>query len=251
MDTALTAGRLHSSLLLEQVVPTLGWGADLPPVSLTVGLREFCLLEGVSVHHADQLFRVVATLQLPAAGRLWHWGRDLFALSRRQLYQWRRRLAFVSPRHALLPRLTLRDNLALTLTLSRARRQQTGLAPHQPLLEQLELTGYLELYPRQLPPRCYQLALWARELLQEPQLLLGILAGQEEPQGAPKLAPLLLPLLTDFHRQRRGALLLAGPWLAPFHLAADRRLLFTQGRWQEESLARDHPHPLAAYLHIL
>ena len=44
-------------------------------------LQEFVLLEGLTTREADLLLRLAATLRRPAAGRIFHWGRDLFALS--------------------------------------------------------------------------------------------------------------------------------------------------------------------------
>lgn len=250
-DARLAASQLTTSLLLAEVVPGPGWDPHVPPVSLRLGLAECCLLEGLAVQPADLLLRTAATLAPPVAGRLYHWGRDLVPLPRRRLYPWRRRLAFISPGHSLLPRLTLEENLNLSQVLTTQQRLGDVAQRHGSLLTQLGLTPYLRLYPRQLPPREYQLALWARELVKEPRLILGVLAGQEELYGIPELIPRLFPFLAEYHQNRRGAILLAGPWLAPAYGLADRRLVLQADRWQTESLPRRHPQPLAAYLKIL
>ncbi|MGQ9921295.1 MAG: hypothetical protein ACUVRZ_08185 [Desulfobacca sp.] len=243
--------RSTSSLLLAEVVPGPNWEPELGPVSLALGLTEFCLLEGLAVQSADLLLQTAATLLPPLTGRLWHWGEDLYALPRRQLLPRRRHLAFVSPKHSLLPRLTLQENLSLAHVLTTPHRRVDLLQRHGQLLDRLDLTAYLGYYPRDLPPRQYQLALWARELVKEPRLLLGVLAGQEEPHGAPTMAPYLLPLLQDYHKNGLGAILLAGPWLAVVHPLADRRFVLRDRGWQEEPLPRRHCHPLAAYLQVL
>lgn len=240
-----------TSLLLENVVPAAGWQPELGPLSLALGQTEFCLVEGLSTHAADLLLRVAATLQPPLAGRLCHWGREILTLPRRQLYPWRRRLAFVSPWQSLLPRLTVLENITLAQTLTSSRRAEAMAGRQQLPLEQLELTAYLDRYPQELPTRQYHLALWARELLKAPRLILGVLAGQEEPHGVLVLAPHLFPLLEEHHRQGRGAILLAGPWLAPAHALADRRLTVQADGWQEKPLPRRHHHPLATYLNLL
>lgn len=250
-DAPLPAARFTTSLLLANVVPGVGWETEVGPVSLALRLTEFCLLEGLAVQRADLLLRAAATLLPPLTGRILHWGEDLFALPRRQLLPRRRRLAFVSPGHALLPRLTLQENLTLAQVLT-TRHRAADLGERQGrLLDQLGLTPYLGKYPRELPPRRYQLALWARELVKEPRLVLGVLAGQEEPHGAPALAPYLLPLLQDYHENSRGAILLAGPWLTMVHSLADRRLVLRDTGWQEDPLPQHHCHPLAAYLNVL
>ncbi len=249
--TASPPAPLLTSLVLQKVVPTAQWSPDLSPLSLTVGYTDFCLVEKVPVVMADALLRVAATLAPPLTGAIWHWGRDLSILARRQLYPWRRRLAFVSPEHALLPRLTLAENLSLPQMLRSKYRMRGRLQPPPDLLAQLGLTPYLNSFPRELPPRQYQLALWARELVKEPRLILGVLAGREDPHGAPALIPVLLPILEEYHQQRRGAILLAGPWLEVAYPCADHLIQAQGPAWEEHPLPRRHGHPLSAHLRIL
>lgn len=242
---------LQASLILAEVAaPEL---SELGPreISLTVGLEEFVLLEGLSTREADLLLRLAATLRRPAAGRIFHWGRDLFALSRRALYPWRGRLAFVSPFQSLLPRLTVLENVTLSQTLTTPQSAMSVGQQHQELFQQLDLKDYLSHYPRELPLRQYHLALWARELIKNPQLILGVVAGQEEPFGAPTLLQHLLPLFVDYRAQRRGAIVLAGPFLEPAHPAADRALSCQGKFWREKLLPGRRQQPLWDYLNLL
>lgn len=241
-------GILQTSLLLEAVTaPELSVG----PVSLAVGLQEFVLLEGLTAREADTLLRLAATLRAPTAGRIFHWGRNLFSLPRRALYPWRQLLAFVSPFQSLLPRLTILENITLSQALAANLTAAEAARQHQPLLEQLSLTQYLSSYPVGLPARAYHLALWARELVKQPRLILGVLAGQEELYGAPVLGPQLIPLLEDYHKNRRGAILLAGPFLDLARQIADRHLNWQDGRWREQPLPGRQDQPLLAYLNLL
>ncbi len=249
-SATMPRGILQTSVLLEGVTaPEL---ADFcpSPVSLAVGLREFVLLEGLTTREADLLLQMAATLRRPAAGRIFHWGKELFGLSRRALYPWRRRLAFVSPFQSLLPRLTVLENVTLSQTLYTPQAAAEVARQHQTLLEQLALTEYLPRYPGELPVRQYQLALWARELIKQPRLILGVLAGQAEQCEAPDLAKYLVPWLEEYHNNRRGAVLLAGPWLEFVHHVADRTLNCRDGRWQEQPLPGRDNHPLLAYLDL-
>gem|GEM_PF-1048456 len=240
-----------ASLVLQELVPAVGWQPEWGPLSLTLGLTDFCLLEGLAVQTADPLLRTVATLVPPQSGSIRHWGEDLFSLTRRQLYPRRRTLAFISPRQALLPRLTLKDNLTLAEMLTSRRKSREFSQRHRKLLDRLGLLPFFDHYPRQLPPAPYQLALWAKELLKEPRLILGVLAGQEEPYGLQTLAPYLLPVLEEYQQRRGGAVLLAGPWLAPAYPLAQRRLRLQDRIWQEESLPRPQEQPLTAFLAVL
>jgi ABC-type lipoprotein export system ATPase subunit len=248
----LPPGLLQTSLLLEGVTAPEMVDFCPSPVSLAVGLQEFVVLEGLSTREADLLLRLAATLRRPTAGRIFHWGRDLFALSRADLYPWRRRLAFVSPFQSLLPRLTILENVTLSQTLNTPWSAAEVAHQHRALLQQLALWEYLPRYPGELPLRQHHLALWARELIKEPHLILGVMAaGQAEQCDAPDLTQYLLPWLEDFHNNRHGAMLLAGPLLDFTYHVADRRLSYQDGFWQDQSLPGRQNHPLLAYLDLL
>jgi ABC-type lipoprotein export system ATPase subunit len=243
-------GRLQDSLWLEGVeAPELAESCP-GPITLSVGLREFVLLEGLSSREADALLRLAATLRRPAAGRIRHWGKDLLALSRRALYPWRMQLAFVSPFQSLLPRLTVRENVTLSQTLIASRPAAEVVKQHRGLLEQLALMDYLTSYPGELPQRQYHLALWARELIKEPRLILGVLAGQAEQGDASEVVEHLFPWLTEYHNRRQGAVLLAGPALEFAYRVADRRLECREGRWREQALPGRDNQPLLGYLKL-
>jgi ABC-type ATPase involved in cell division len=241
---------LTTSLLLAAVTAPELVNFFPDPVSLAVGLREFVLLEGLGTREADLLLRLAATLRRPASGRMLHWGQDLFALSRQALYPWRRRLAFVSPFQSLLPRLTVLENVTLSRTLISPQTPREVARQQQDLLNQFALTEYLPRYPGELPARQYHLALWARELIKEPLLILGVMAGRDEKGDTPDLALDLLPWLENYHTERRGAILLAGPVLDFTYHVADRRLDCRGDDWQEQPLPGRDNHPLISYLNL-
>lgn len=246
----LPPGLLQTSLLMEAVTaPELAESCP-GPVSLAVGMREFVILEGLTTREADSLLRLAATLRRPAGGRIFHWGKDLFSLAREDLYPWRRRLALVSPFQSLLPRLTVLENITLSQTLNRPKAAAEVAREQQFLLKQLTLWDYLPRYPGELPLRQYHLALWARELIKEPLLILGVMPGQAEECDAPTLTEYLLPWLEDYHNHRRGAVLLAGPQLDFTHHVADRLLNCRGGGWQEQSLPGRRDEPLLSYLDL-
>jgi ABC-type lipoprotein export system ATPase subunit len=248
--TDLPRGLLQTSVVLEGVTaPEL---ADFcpSPVSLAVGLHEFVVLEGLTTREADALLRLAATLRRPTAGRIFHWGRDLFALSRGELYPWRRRLALVSPFQSLLPRLTVQENVTLSQTLNSPKTPREVAQEQRELLTRFSLWDYLSFYPGELPLRQYHLALWARELIKEPLLILGVMPGQAEECDAPTLTEHLLPWLEEYHNSRRGAILLAGPQLEFTYLVADRRLHCRGDLWLDQSLPGRQDEPLIRYLDI-
>lgn len=247
----LPAGILQASLIMSEVTAPELFQVCSRSISLTVGLEECVLLQGLSTREADPLLRLAATLRRPAEGRIYHWGRDLFALSRRALYPWRGRLAFVSPFQSLLPRLTVLENVTLYQTLTTPRSAAAVGQDSRKLLEGLDLMEFLSFYPPELPLRQYHLSLWARELIKNPQLILGVLAGQEESFGAPTLLPHLLPLFRDYRTQRRGAILLAGPFLEPVFPVADRLLSCRGEFWRDQPLPGRRDQPLLSYLNLV
>ncbi|AEB09396.1 hypothetical protein Desac_1541 [Desulfobacca acetoxidans DSM 11109] len=251
INDASAAGLLHTSLVLSEVVAPELKVSRHGPVSLTVGLQEFVLLAGLTAREADYLLRLAATLRPPSGGRIFHWGQDLFSLPRNALYLWRARLAFVSPFQSLLPRLTVLENITLSQTLLTGRSPDEVASQHQVLLNRLDLMPFLADHPRTLPVRAYHLALWARELLKQPELILGLLPSSEDLYGGPPLTLYLLPLLQEFHARRRGAILLAGPDLASFYHAADRLVRCREDVWQGEPLPGRANQPLIDYLNLL
>ena len=143
----LPRGLLQTSLLLEEVAAPELADFSPAPISLAVGLNEFVVLEGLTSGEADPLLRLAATVHRPAAGRIFHWGRDLFSLSRESLYPWRRRLAFVSPFQSLLPRLTVQENVTMSQTLNTRKTAAEAAQEQRELLTQFSLWEYLPLYP--------------------------------------------------------------------------------------------------------
>jgi len=166
---------LHHSLILRELVL-----AEHPPhwprpFRLELGLKECLLLEGVALEQAQELVQVAATLKLPQEGEVRLWGRQTAALSRPELFALRRRLACISPRLALLHRLTVAENLVLGPCFFQARTAPAVLEEHSPLLERLELTDLLRAFPPELPDNVAYRVLFARELMKEPELILAVM----------------------------------------------------------------------------
>lgn len=237
--------RLGTALILAEVVaPAL---EHLPqPFSFQLGLQEMVLLEGLPLKEADLLLHLAANLRPPQGGYILHWGQNLLLLPRMQRYRQRQRLALISPWQTLWRRLTLRENLALPKTITGDYTVAEASAAAADLWHRLQLLPWLDRYPQELPPLIYQLALWGRELLKEPDLILGLLPFPEA-QLAP-LPDLLWPVVKDYCRSRPAALLLAGYNLS-FALAdADRLCRVTPAGWRTYPLPGRGLKSLLSYL---
>ncbi|OPX20544.1 MAG: hypothetical protein BZ151_03360 [Desulfobacca sp. 4484_104] len=217
---------IQHSLVLDQVILS-EHPANWPcPLSLALGLKEFLLLEGLELAAAPQLLSLAASLQFPVRGRVWLWGLDIARAARDDLYQQRRRLAYLAPGQVLLHRLTLLENITLPGRYFQQRNMSEIIKDNSELIETLGLTPYFSCYPPELPADIYFRGLWARAFLVEPEL---ILAAPGAGPTIPENNRLILMLLRDYREQQRGAVVLTGPGLETFRSLADRYLRLEAG----------------------
>jgi ABC-type lipoprotein export system ATPase subunit len=238
---------LNHALNLDMVV--LPADAAWPvPLSLTVAFNEVVLVEGVGLAGSLPLLEVAASLQAPVSGHVRHWGRDVAVGRREKLYRLRRRIAYISPRQVLLHLITLEENIALGPCYSQACSEAEALAPYADLLEGLELQGHLTQFPPQVSPATYARAIWARELVKQPELILAVISGDlATPAGAARLAAVLQEYLARYG----GAALLLGKSLEAFY-PLGHRLLLLEGRQLHKRATLEHrARPLTSYLPLV
>ncbi len=239
---------LRDALNLELVTLPEEAGAWPAPLSLAVGLNEVVLIEGVASGVGELLLEVAALLHSPATGRVRHWGQSAEGLPREDLYDLRRRIAYVTPRQVLLHRLTLGENIALGPCYHQGYTGAEALHEHQGLLELLELEAHLSRYPPQVSPLIYARAVWARELCKEPELILAVIAG---PRRTLVAADRLAAMLRDYLALTSAAVLLLGESLEPFYPLGHRLLRLEAGQLREQPLLRYQPRPLSSYLPLV
>jgi ABC-type methionine transport system ATPase subunit len=238
---------LHHALNLDLV--TLPEAAAWPaPLSLAVPFNEVVLIEGAGPAVSQPLLEVAATLLSPVAGHVRHWGRDAALRRRDNLYRLRRRIAYVSPWQVLLHLITLGENIALGPCYYHGCLEREALAPYAELLEQLELQAHLTRYPPQVTPATYARAVWARELVKEPELILAVISGDlATTAGAAMLANVLQQC-----RVRYGvAALLLGESLEAFYPLGHRLFMLESGRLRKQATLEHRARPLTAYLPLV
>jgi ABC-type lipoprotein export system ATPase subunit len=130
-------------------------------VSLGLPARSFTLLTGPSGSGKTTLLALLGALERPTSGQVLHDGRDLAGCSDVELARQRRRLGFVFQDFALIPELTVGDNITYPLIPRSVNRAQR-LA--RDLLEGLGLAGRLRALPRELSGREQQRVAVARAL---------------------------------------------------------------------------------------
>jgi predicted ABC-type transport system involved in lysophospholipase L1 biosynthesis ATPase subunit len=218
------------------------------PLDLSLGLQEVLLIEKMGPEESAQLLEVAGSLRPPVAGEVRHWGRDAFNLPRVERYRLRRRIACLGPRMALLSRLTLGENIALGSCYQQGLATRTVLAGHGDLLGRLALHPYLSLRPHEVEIRVYIRALWARELIKQPELIIAVRDETWEPFSAPAHGILFLQ---DYLAKGGGAALILGQTLEDFHPLANRLLRRENGEFVSHPLSEHQGRPLTDFLPLL
>jgi phospholipid/cholesterol/gamma-HCH transport system ATP-binding protein len=239
---------LHYALNLELV--TLPGAAETwpSPLSVTVALNEVVLIEGVDPATAEPLLEVAATIQSPVVGVVRHWGQIAETLPREELYQLRARIAYISSRQVLLRRLSLGENIALAPCYHQGYTEMEALEPHADLLEHLKLQAHLDQFPAQVSAVVYARALWARELLKRPELILATISGGMAAAGA----TMLLTILQDYLSRNSGAAaILVGENLEPYYPLGHRLLALDSGQLLKKPILEHRARPLTAYLPLV
>lgn len=138
--------------------------------NLEVNDGEIFVIMGLSGSGKSTLLRLLSRLIDPTAGQLLFNGRDLAALSSKQMIEIRRHnMGMVFQQFALLPHLTVLGNVAFPLEVqgvARAERQKRALE----MIELVGLSGREAYYPRELSGGQQQRVGIARSLAVEPDL---------------------------------------------------------------------------------
>jgi ABC-type methionine transport system ATPase subunit len=238
---------LNYALNLDLVTLPLNavWPASL---SLSLAFNEVVLIEGAGPAVSAPLLEVAATLAAPVAGNVRHWGRDAMRLHRDRLYRLRRRIAYISPQPVLLHLLTLAENIALGPCYYQGCTQGEALALHADLLEQLELKAHLTRYPTQVSNAIYSRAVWARELIKGPELILAAISGEFATTAG---APILANVLREYRARNGAAALLLGDSLEAFYPLGNRLFLLEAGQLHKQTILEHRARPLTAYLRLV
>jgi len=157
---------------VENLWKSFGNQEVLRGVSFEVQPGEFVALVGSSGGGKSLLLKLVVGLLKPDRGRIWVAGKDVSALSRRELESLRSRLGFVFQGGALFDSMTVYNNVAFPL------RERTRLSEkdiYRKVMRELELVGLRDAarkYPAQLSGGMLKRVALARALVREPEIVL-------------------------------------------------------------------------------
>jgi putative ABC transport system ATP-binding protein len=172
----------------------------LHEVSLEIEAGAFVAVMGPSGSGKTTLLNIISTIDKPTQGRVIIGGRETETLKEKELALFRRELiGFVFQEFNLLDNMTIRDNIALPLTLNNIKAEEI-LRKVQELTELLGIDNQLDKYPYQLSGGQKQRAAVCRALVNAPRILFA-----DEPTGAldSKAASELLACFRDV-RNRYG-----------------------------------------------
>ena len=219
---------------------------SLQKVSFEAAAGEFIGIMGASGSGKTTLLNVLSTIDKPTRGSVWINRVNLSSLSDSKAADFRREhLGFIFQEYFLLDSLTIRENIAVPLTLLKTPPEKTEKRVKS-LAERFGIASQLDKYPNELSGGQRQRASAARAMVKNPGILFA-----DEPTGAldSGSATELLKALYEANQELKTTILMVthDPYAASF---AGRILLFKDGRIIRE-LSRSSGGRQAFYEQIL
>ena len=177
----------------------------LKGIDLTIYEHDFIAVMGPSGSGKTTLLNILSTIDTPTQGTVMIDGRDLSRVSNQELSKLRRdKIGFVFQDYNLLDTMTLEDNIALPLSLSRISGREC-IRRTKELAEMFGLKEHLQKYPYQLSGGQKQRGAACRALITEPEIIFA-----DEPTGAldSKAGRELLECLKKVHEDRQATILM-------------------------------------------
>jgi glycine betaine/proline transport system ATP-binding protein len=160
---------VRQNLGKDEIFARTGQTLGVIDASLTVDEGEIFVIMGLSGSGKSTLVRLLNRLIEPTSGEIWINGRDISKMSPRQLR--RREMSMVFQSFALMPHMSVLDNVGFGLSLSgesaQARREASMIA-----LEKVGLAARADCFPDALSGGMQQRVGLARALANNPQILL-------------------------------------------------------------------------------
>ncbi len=212
-----------------------GQQPSLNKVSFHVSMGEFIAIMGASGSGKTTLLNVLSTIDTPTSGSIKINGFDLQKLNDTGAADFRRdNLGFIFQEYFLLDSLTIRENIAVPLTLKKLPPIKIEKMV-QSLAERFGIAAQLEKYPNELSGGQRQRASAARAIVKQPSILFA-----DEPTGAldSSSATGLLKTLKEANEELHTTILMVthDAYAASF---AERILIFKDGSIIRELLKQD------------
>ncbi|MCO7126238.1 ABC transporter ATP-binding protein [Sporolactobacillus shoreicorticis] len=174
-------------------------------IDLSIDRGEFVGVMGPSGSGKTTLLNIMSTIDQPSGGTVEMNGQNIGAMNEKELTMFRRNhLGFIFQDYNLLDTLTIEENIALPLTLSKVDVHEIEQRVHQ-TAEILGLDELLNKYPYEASGGQQQRTAVARAIIVKPDLIFA-----DEPTGAldSKSATTLLQMLTRLNEEETATLLM-------------------------------------------
>jgi putative ABC transport system ATP-binding protein len=148
-------------------------------INLELSRGEIAIMNGPSGSGKTTLLSLIGGLRSVQEGSLQNLGQELKGANEKQLIQVRRRLGYIFQAHNLLPFLTVRQNVQMSLELQNNFDRQQAQSQAEAILKDVGLGERINYYPENLSGGQKQRVAIARALVNHPQLILA-----DEPTAA-------------------------------------------------------------------
>ncbi len=210
--------------------------AALNDVSFQVEKGDFVFLTGPSGAGKSTLLKLILRQLTPSDGQIIVNGRNLAAISGRQMPYFRREIGMIFQDFKLIDRMTIYENLSFVMTaVSTPQKEQKRKA--YAMLRMMDLHHRLNSFPKQLSGGEQQRVAIARALINNPLVLIA-----DEPTGNldPEMANEILDIFIDANL-RGSTVLVATHDSDLIRRAAKRSLVLDKGRLIEERPPAEEP----------
>ena len=199
-------------------------------VSLSIGKGEIFGIIGFSGAGKSTLVRCINLLERPTSGSVTVDGKEMTALSARELRQARKKIVMIFQHFNLMPSRTVFGNVAYPLRGSGLSREQIADKVHR-LLELVGIGDKAEAYPKQLSGGQKQRVAIARALANDPNVLLC-----DEATSAldPQTTKAILRLLKDLNEKLGITVVIITHEMAVVKEICDRVAVMEHGRVVEQ-----------------
>ena len=177
----------------------------LRDISFSVCEGEFLGIMGASGSGKTTLLNCISTIDTVSAGHIYLGGKDVTEIREKELARFRREnLGFVFQDFNLLDTLTVSENIALALAVSKKPAHEVEPAVRA-MAAKLDISGILDKYPYQISGGQKQRCACARAMINHPKLILA-----DEPTGAldSHSAQMLLSTLESMNREMKATILM-------------------------------------------
>ncbi|PYX36964.1 MAG: polyamine ABC transporter ATP-binding protein [Acidobacteria bacterium] len=164
--SGIAASAAATLLDMRQIAKSFGKNRVLRDISLQVAEGEFLTILGESGSGKTTLLRIIAGFETANSGELWMSGERLDRLP-----PYKRRVNTVFQHYALFPHLTVEENVAYGLRVSR-QVETTISSQVEQALARVKMTAYAKAKPSKISGGQQQRVALARALVKRPQLLL-------------------------------------------------------------------------------